>query len=159
MKLGIFLPHIGYSQNAVTAISYMNSMIIKHEDIYPSIFIKEIEMSVVKPRTLVTSADKLYNYDGHVITTNLDTTYIALNCKRLQSINFYVAELEWTFKVGNYMSNISIYRNAKVNLICPSIDYANALKNYCNVTVEKVIPGLNIYEIATTIRTRNTSNV
>jgi hypothetical protein len=153
MKLGIFLPSLGYNQNAIQAISAINTLIGIDNTVYPTFFYKRIDAFRLKAKTIATTFDRIYQYDGHLITTNLDTTYIALQCNRLKSINFYVSELEWTRRIGNYISNSSIYKNKNVNLICPSSEYA--LDNYCGVKVQDIITGFNIYEIVARIRARN----
>lgn len=155
MKIGIFLPHLGNNQLAVDTVSQLNQAVAQNAEIYPSIFIKEIKPHVLKSRTIITGFDKLYNYDGHIITTNLDTTYIALQCRMLKSINFYISELEWLYNIGSYLNNITIYNNPNINIYTPSIEYSNAIANYCN-RQSHLINGYNLNEIITRIRTTDT---
>lgn len=154
MKVGIFLPHLGNNQTAIQTIATVNKMVEDNVDFSPSLFYKENKFSVIRPRTITTSFDKIYNYDGHLITTNLDTTYIATQCKTLKSINFIVCELEWTRRVGSYLSNIHIYKNKNIHIFVPSKEYNIALENYCNIQA-KVLNGLDINEIVNDIRNRN----
>lgn len=153
MKLGVFLPSLGHNQLAIDAIASINTIISNNEDVYPSFFYKEVRPSVIRPRTMCCSVDKIYHYNGHLITTNLDTTNIALQCTMLKSINFYIADLEWTRGIGNYIANVMIYKNKKINLFVPSKEYYNALENYCNINAT-ILDGFNINGIIKTIRDR-----
>ena len=152
MKIGFFIPNLGNNQIAIDTIAGVNTIVNNHPNIFPSIFYKEIEPSVIRPKTIATSFDKLYHYYGTIVTVNLDTTWIALQSRTIKSIYFYVYDLEWTRNIGSYMPNIQLYRHPKVELICPSKEYAEAIENYCNRQVKYVIPGLNLDEIITTIR-------
>lgn len=155
MKLGVFVPTVGNNQLSVQAVANINTLVDTDNTIYPCIFYKEFDFLKVKLKGIATTFDKLYEYDGHLITTNLDTTFIALKCKRLKSIYFYVTDLEWIRGIGNYLSNISLYQHPKVHVICPSVEYADALMNYCNVKTECIITGFNLNEIVRTIRSGN----
>lgn len=154
MNLGIFLPNFGHNQLAINAIAYVNAMLNKDSDIVPSLFFKEVAQPIIKPKTIMTTFDRLYNYDGHLITTNIDTTYTALQCNRLKSITFYIAELEWTRQKGNYIVNSALYRNPNIMLVCPSKEYRDAVENYCNVRINHIITGFNLNEITNRIRSR-----
>lgn len=158
MQLGIFLNDIGNNQLAIDTIASVNSILNRGLEITPTLFFKQNRPLIIKPKTTCVYFDKMYTYDGHVITTSLDTTAIALQCRRLKSINFVVTELEWTFGVGNYFANRSIYCNPNINLFTTSTLYRDAIDNYCNVT-PTVINGLNINEIINIIRSRNSENV
>lgn len=155
MKIGLFLPNLGNNQLATDAIANINSLVISNTDIYPSVFFKEVRQPIIKLRTVATTFDKIYHYDGHLITTNIDTTYIALQCRRLKSITFFLSELEWTKNIGNYISNIYVYQNKSINILSPSKEYAFALYNYCGRQIPIIQNGLNINEIATRIRAAN----
>lgn len=153
MKLGIFLQGLGNNQIAIESIASVNTILNTEKKVYPTFFVKEVQPFMIKPRTLATHFDKLYNYDGHVITTNLDTTYIALQCRRLKSVNLFLFDLEWTFNIGNYIINTGIYKNKDIEIFSPSKEYTAALENYCGrqaITTR----GFNLNEIITRIQQR-----
>lgn len=151
MHIGLFLNNLGHNQIALDAIANVNQAIINNTPHNFSLFYKNNVPTIIRPRTLATTFDKLYSYDGHLITTSLDTTFIATKCNRLKSVNFFVNELEWTFGIGDYLSNCVIYKNNNINVFVPSQQFGIALQCYCGIT-PKVLNGLDINEIIRTLR-------
>lgn len=139
MKFGVFLDNLGSNQLATETVAILNTLLQTNQKICPTVFYKTIEVPRIKCRFLSTTHDRLYTFDGHVITTSLDTTFITLNSRTVTAVTFYVADLEWTHNIGNYISNTGIYLNPNVKLVVPSQEYAVAIENYCGRKPDKIM--------------------
>ena len=151
-QLGILINSPGSNQVAFTAINHVNTIHTLKLPINPCIFYRENTKHCTKLAGMSTTIDRIFNYYGHVIATNLDLAVFALNAKTPQSKTLYMFDLEWLTGYGNFVHNATIYNNPELIVIAPSKEYADALYNYCGRTANAIVPRFHIPTIVEVIK-------
>ncbi len=147
MRLGIVLNNLGSSQQAFMAISYINTLLHNKFIKDATLFYCENVASVIKPLCMSTSVDKVFQFDGTLITTNLYTYSLVRTAKGRKVL--YLWDLEWLRGNGNYIANNELLNEVEI-LICRSDSHAKCIENYCN-RKPIVIPNFNLKMIVETI--------
>lgn len=129
---------------AFMAISYVNTLI--HNNIFNDITLFYCRNSsvVTKPLCMATSVDKIFQFDGLLISTDLLTASIIKKCKSKKIL--YLWDLEWLRGKGNYFANVEILTDLNLELICRSKSHFDAIKNYCGKDAN-IIPNFNLKTI------------
>lgn len=147
MNVGIILPNLGMSQLAYLAINQANlgDRFGKHNYF---LFFQDIELPCIKPRVACLNISELSNFDGVLISTNVDMTLMAMRAVNNVKYIFYVWDLEWIRRGGiNFQEAMKVFRNPEVSLVARSDDHAKAIINYCNREPSLIAPNLNIEAI------------
>jgi len=146
-NVGILIDNTNLNQPAFLAINRINASFKDIGGHKYSLFYKEPGPFCTKLVATATSLDKIWGFNGDVISTNLDLTMFLLRANGPKIKILYMFELEWIKGYGNFLSNSSIYNNKDLIIIAPSASYADALYNYCGRKANAIIPQFNIQEI------------
>lgn len=144
-KVGIILDDLNPSELSYLTVGYLNSLVEKNiAD--PIIFTENISKPYIKPRFAVMNISEIASFDGVLISTNLSSTASMIRAVNGAKKIFYAHQLEW-MKKQNFLGNVSIYRDKRVKLVAPSMEYAKAIQNYSNRTPDVIIEGFNVSAI------------
>ena len=146
MNVGIILNKLDANQRAFSAINGVNS-IVKKSDHQFTLFYKENGPICCKVATACVPFDRMYNFDGSLIATDLDTTLFMMRTYKPSIRVLYAFELDWVFGYGNFLANASLLRNKELVVIAPSTEYAESIKNYSGRACNAIIPSFNIPRI------------
>jgi hypothetical protein len=148
-KIGLMLQNLNASQKAYMFIQQLNSLVSNNTNVDACVFFNEVSLPCVKPMFSVSPALELWGFhQGLVITTDIDTTLMAIKTCTSSKVIHYIDDLEWTRKnKQDFLYNLPAYRSQMVELITPSVSYAKLVENYCNRKVSAVIPGYDLNEI------------
>ena len=92
------------------------------------------------------SLNEIWNFNGVLVSTNINTTLALKKCFAPSKKIFYVWDLEWTRPHGHdFLYNIKAFKN--INLIARSDEQAEAIKNYCNIDVSGIVEDFNLQEL------------
>lgn len=142
MNIGLILPNLSASQLAFEFINQANK--VSFEGKYECIlFPMSITTQCIKPLVAVMNMSEIYNFNGILIATNLYSASHIANLKNNSRKLFYIWDLEWLRGKLNFIENIQIYANPKLELICRSEDHAKIINNYCN-RMPKVVENCDI---------------
>lgn len=145
LQLGVLLPYLGSSQLAYLAINQIhNYKLANPADCV--IFYNQLDEPCMPLSVSRMNRVELWNYGGNLVVTNLDDAETGLNLVGINSLTFYVWDLEWLRGKSDFIKNIAVYRNPKLRLVCRSDSHADAIENYCNRRPE-VISDFNLEEM------------
>jgi hypothetical protein len=147
MNIGIIIPSLDMNQLAYEVISTINRTIAAGDKNDYRIFFEELVPKCIDPICSVMNITEIFSYDGILISTTLDNTKLALKALGNVDRYFYIWDLEFLRNRKDYLNNISVYRNPKTKIIARSNDQATAIKNYCGITPQLIMPNLNFNEI------------
>ncbi len=161
-ELGIMVSNPGNNQPAFTAINHINTIHKLNLPINCTLFYRESSPFCTKLAGTSTTLDRVFNYYGHLIATDLDLAIFALRSRTAKSKILYPFNLDWIHGYGNYMHNVSIYTNKDLFIIAPSLEYAESLENYCGRKPDAIIPQFHIPtilgKVEDEIRNRTSTN-
>lgn len=147
-QIGFLLNHLGPSQLAFYVINQINAIGEKTVDYDFVLFYEHLVKPCVVPNCMVLNATETFSFHGLLIATTLDNAEVAINSINTARNIYYIWDLDWMRRgQNNYIKNISILRNPKLELIARSQDHASAIENYCNRKVSSIISDANIAEI------------
>lgn len=146
MNIGIILSKFDANQRAFSAINSINSIVNKSDHQF-TLFYKENGPICCKVATSCVPFDRMYNFDGGLISTDLDTTLFMMRTYRPSVRVLYAFELDWVFGHDNFLSNSSLLNNKELIVIAPSMEYAESIKNYSGRVCNAVVPSFHIPSI------------
>lgn len=148
MNVGIVLPNLGPIQSAYRAIAEVHRMLDKTNNYDFVLFYEDLVPAVNNPLCATMNIAELYNFNGTIISTNIKNT-ISVNKSLINGRHiFYVWDLEWQYPHGlDYMYCIQAFRNDNIELVSRSLSHAQAIDNYCNRKVDKIVPNFNLEKI------------
>lgn len=144
-KIGVILPSLHDSQLSYGFIKSINQFIKTTSQYDFVLFCENLSMPIISPMCGYMTSNEISGFDGLLISTDLDNTFLSIRSINAAKKVFYVHDLEWLRGKTNFMYNIQIYRHPDIELICGSESYAKALKNYCNRKA-KIITNYDIGE-------------
>lgn len=153
-KVGVILKDLSPSQTGYISIGYLNSLCSVSNKFDPIVFCENITPPSSKINFAVMDISEIASFDGILISTTLTNTKSMIKAVNSAQKVFYVTYLEW-LKNKDFINNMEIYRNQKITLIAPSLEYAKAIKNYSNRMPDAIIPGFNIPAIIKYINQKN----
>lgn len=133
MKLGFLLKDIGHNQLAYDLITAINKTL--QDKSYPhslTIFTETVEESVKTPACPVMNASEIWTFDGHVISTSMNTAIKLLKAIGPKKKYLYVHAPEWFSQapILNYENTHMIYMHPELNILTRNDDY-NTLFTAC----------------------------
>lgn len=141
-NIGLILPNLSASQLAFEFITQANKISFCGE--YECIlFPLSITTQCIKPNVSIMNISEIYNFNDILIATNLYSASYIANLKNNARKIFYIWDLEWLRGKINYIENIQVYSNPKLELVCRSEDHAEILENYCNIK-PRIVEDCNI---------------
>jgi len=148
-KLGLFVSDPAVGQRNFHFITQINGLLANNINVDACAFYNTVAPPCVKPNfALVPAADIWGFHDGLIITTDIDTTLMAIKTCNSSKIIFYIDDLEWTRpNKQDFLYNIPAYRSNLVELVTPSVQYAKLVENYSNRKVSVVIPNYDLLQI------------
>lgn len=155
MKLGICLPDFGFSQLVYHVVKNTNEYVTTHTDLSIIGFYENIAPLYMRTNFPIMHSFEMFNYDGIIISTNLDTAEKSLKSFHPLDRFFYVWDLEWIRqpkKNFNYISNI--YRNPNIKLLARSLDHKEMIEKCWNVNVFGIVENFNYEQIIPVIARR-----
>lgn len=139
MKIAAIVDDLALSQNSFYMIKNFNELGRKLEH-QPYCFYHNLSTTAITPLFSISHVYyAMYFYGGKLVATNLNTLKTMLNIHTNAEKYFYVWDLEWLRGGFDYMSNVSLMRDKNIKLIARSDSHAEAIYNYCNIPVYKVI--------------------
>lgn len=145
MNIGLIIPNLSASQLAFEMITQANKLSFESDNEY-ILFPLTITQACVKPTVAVMNISEIYDFSGVLIATNLYSAAHLANAKNEARKIFYVWDLEYLRGNMNYVQNMLIYTDKRLELICRSHDHAKMIKNFCNREA-KVVEDCNIKEM------------
>lgn len=146
-KIGVLLDSLDNSQLTFCFVQQANSL-LAHEYYYDiSAFTSNPNNPCVTPHFGTFSIADATGHNGILIATNLLNAYSLIKMNTPAKKIFYVWDLEWLRGNMNFLHNSSIYNNPNLTIICRSQNHAEALENYCNRKVDRIISDFNLREI------------
>jgi hypothetical protein len=144
MKIGIVLKNLGIDQTSFLAISYCNSILVNGIEKDLSLFYTQYVTPVVRPLVAQFTIDKVYDFMGTLIATDIYTASLILNTKARKVL--FINDLEWINKPSNFLANINILKNPDFTLVCRSKSHADVIQNYCGRTAQ-IVDNFNLIKI------------
>lgn len=127
-KIGIILDNFGPSQMAYQALT---QPIPIDWSVYG--FYHNIHHTIVEPSFPLWHCAEAFNFNGHLIATNINGAQQLLNCFAAQSKIFYLWDIEWFRHKGDYNFYRHIYCNPNLKLVTRCEDYQNLVKQCWNI--------------------------
>lgn len=147
MNIGIILRSLECSQIAYEVISTINAEISNGSPHDYRIFFENLQLYTVNPLCAVMNVSEIWSFDGLLISTTIKNTALSLktvcNTKRI----FWSYDLDFLRDKQNYLYNLSIYRNNKIDLFTRSKDASDAVYNFCNRKPNGIMPEINFLEL------------
>jgi hypothetical protein len=151
-KLGFLLSHFGQNQAAYEFIHNANLFIdggcAKGVDIIA--FVNNQARPILHPVFASMNINEAFDFNGHVIATNIATAEKMLHFPGPKRRYFYVWDLEWmrpnTQRSFDELSEL--YTNPRLTLVARHRDHAAVIERCWNCKVSAVIPGFDVEAFA-----------
>jgi hypothetical protein len=138
MKTGILVDNLSASQKAFAILSNPNNCYVFCRDIGPVCF---------DTAKMVSCWYDAYSFDGRIISTSLESTRFAVNLP-VSKVYYYVWDLEWLRPFKNdYITNLNIIHNDRVELIARSESHKKAIELYSNKKVSQIIENFSYEQL------------
>lgn len=141
MKVGVVLPDLGNCQQVFMAINYINTMIFNKIFTDFTLFYCRNVAVVTKPLCATICVDKVFQFDGLLVATDLYTLSLIKNVKSKKVL--YLWDLEWIRGNGDYFGNNELLNDPNLILVCRTTFHSTAIKNYCGRDA-KIIANFNL---------------
>lgn len=129
MKAGVIVESLGMSQSAMQITRSINKAVSLEEYWDIVVFYTQYDKILLSPHFAMMDVAEIYGFDGPIISTNVETTKIALGCKSATKKFFYVWDLEWTHRVFDVDEINKIYMNPEIELIARSEEHSSIIEN------------------------------
>ena len=146
-SVGILVDDLGLSQLNFYLINHINYLAKTRMDIDPILFFKNVNHPCIRPHCATLNMCDIWSFNGTIIATNLDSALTALNAVNNADNILYLWDLEWLRGKNNYLYNLSILRHPDLRVIARSVHHAQAIENYANIKVHKVVNDINLLGI------------
>jgi len=148
---------VGFLVNDLTA-SQLSFYLIKNlndykekEDLEAVLFFENSSSSAIKPAFPLMAINEIWNFDGVLISTDVETTLCLKKCFAPAKKIFYVWDLEWMRnKAGltkEFESIIQAFNDESIELIARSKDHAKAIENISNRKIKHIVENFNIEKL------------
>lgn len=146
--VGVLVDNIGLSQQTFYMVNHINMLCKTSNEFDFVVFFKNLMPPAMRPFCACLYANEIWNFNGTLISTDLDSALSCLNAVNRAENILYLWDLEWLRgSQRNYIQNIAILRNPDLKLVARSVDHAKAIENYANRKVDKIVDDFNINEI------------
>ena len=149
MKYGILLENILPSQLAFFVINHFNELLANNVKDTAFFFLDNITLPIfINPLCPIMNSTEIGQFnDGVILTTTINHTKQAINSINNSKIIFYVWDLEWIRKPMDYLSNIEVFRNPRIEIVAKTKEQAEIISKYANITNVRVVEDCNMKEI------------
>lgn len=147
MRIASIVDDLSLSQGAFYMIKNFNKL---GEDLNNQPFCFYNNLSSITTTPLFSIAHVYYAnyfYNGNMICTSMNTLKILSNIHTNSKKFFYVWDLEWLRGNYNYIENVKLMRNDKIELIARSEHHAKCIKEYCNKAPCAIIEDWNLEKL------------
>ena len=145
-QLGIIISSLDNNQLAFFSILNANLLIQKEIDCV--LFFENTSRPVIKPNVSIMNSSEVWDFCGDVIATTLRSAACLPKLIRARRRIFYLWDLEFLRPYGrNYIPNMELLRNPKIELAARSESHKRAIENYCNKQVSYVIDDCDFSKI------------
>ncbi len=151
MKIGICVPDFGFNQLNYYLVKNSNEQVEINKISFIG-FYENLSPTYMKTNFPLMQMYEIFNYDGVLISTDLNTTNKVINAFSPAKRIFYIWDLEWLRLPKKNFSYIKdVYRNKNIKLIARSQEHKKAIENSWNRKVEGVVENFNYEQLLTYI--------
>jgi hypothetical protein len=146
-KVGIVIKSLYSSQLAYYLIKAINEFYSKNYNINFIIFVRDLVIPCVDPNCSVMRWEELWGFDGHVITTDIESTMRVMITPGPKSVTHYVYDLDWTDGVHKHIDLSGVYQNPDINLVARNEEYAKIIGRLWNRNNVEVLGDFKLDEL------------
>jgi len=145
MNIGLIVNNLGASQLSYDLINQANKISFEgqHECFF---FPRNLVVPCLPVKCTILNLTEIHDFQGLLLSFNLQDTQLLAETKNPARKVFYVWDLEWLRGKLNFVENLPIYTDKRLELYCRSHDHQKAIENYCNV-LSHVVEDVNLLEI------------
>lgn len=139
LKLGLFVNNMSSSERNFCFMTQFNNLASNH-NIDTRIFYQNICTPCIPLDCSIMPSSEVYGFhNGLLITTDIDTTLIAVKAPISSKIVYYMDDIEW-MREGkqNFLYNLGAFGSPYVTIIAKSNDYAKCMRDYTGRIVSVV---------------------
>jgi hypothetical protein len=146
---------IGFLVNDLTA-SHLAFSLIKNLNEYETnsdtvLFFENISSSIIKPNFPTMAINEIWNFEGALVSTDMNTTLTLKKCFTPRKKIFYVWDLEWMRnsmgQTKNFENTIEAFSDETIELVARSKDHAKAIENLSNRKINHIVENFNIEKL------------
>tara|TARA_B100000287_G_scaffold407519_1_gene433021 strand:+ start:1350 stop:1832 length:483 start_codon:yes stop_codon:yes gene_type:complete len=146
---------IGFLVNDLTA-SHLAFSLIKNLNEYETtsdivLFFENVSSSIIKPNFPVMAMNEIWNFEGSLVSTDINTTLTLKRCFAPRKKVFYVWDLEWMRngreKTTSFEEIIQAFSDETIELVARSQDHAKAIENLSNRKIKHIVENFNIEKL------------
>ena len=146
---------IGFLVNDLTA-SHLAFSLIKNLNEYETasdivLFFENVSSSIIKPNFPVMAMNEIWNFEGFLVSTDINTTLTLKRCFAPRKKVFYVWDLEWMRngreKTTSFEEIIQAFSDETIELVARSQDHAKAIENLSNRKIKHIVENFNIEKL------------
>ena len=128
-SFGIITTALNLSQNNCSLTNNLNMLLNEYYTYCPIVFYQNLAKSPIIPKFCQLQQQLAWGYKHTLISTDMETTNILINCINAKRKYFYVYDLEWIIQPNlNFQTLSYIYQNPTINLIARSQSHFDILK-------------------------------
>ena len=148
---------IGFIVNNLMA-SHLSFSLIKNLNEYVDesnseavVFFENSSSSIIRPNFATMSLNEIWNFNGLLVSTNINTTLALNKCFAPSKKSFYVWDLEWMRPAMGqnieFERVVQAFSDESIDLVARSKDHAKAIENYSNRNVKHIVENFNIEKL------------
>ena len=148
---------IGFIVNNLMA-SHLSFSLIKNLNEYVDesnseavVFFENSSSSIIRPNFATMSLNEIWNFNGVLVSTNINTTLALKKCFAPSKKIFYVWDLEWMRPAMGqnieFERVVQAFSYESIDLLARSKDHAKAIENYSNRKVKHIVENFNIEKL------------
>ena len=148
---------IGFIVNNLMA-SHLSFSLIKNLNEYVDesnseavVFFENSSSSIIRPNFATMSLNEIWNFNGVLVSTNINTTLALKKCFAPSIKIFYVWDLEWMRPAMGqnieFERVVQAFSDESIDLVARSKDHAKAIENYSNRKVKHIVENFNIEKL------------
>lgn len=130
LKLGIAVDNLSANQLSYYILRQIHDK--KTTDFDIVLFFNKLTRPCITSKATTLHISEMWDYDGIVVATDLNTAQKLIHAPRPQKKYFYIWNLEWRQIPQDYISLFSVYGNKNLSLITRSEEYRWLIKNNWN---------------------------
>lgn len=159
-KVGIVLNSLFSSQLSYYALRNVNKYLSKEYLTNFIFFVRELVIPCIEPECGTMRWEELWGYDGHLITTDVESTRKAMMTPGPKSITFYAYDIDWFRRLKNsnpprYEDFASIYQNPNIKIVARNEEYKKLIEGIWNIKVAGVVDDFNMEQMLEIVGAKN----
>jgi|TARA_B100001113_G_C21044582_1_gene593930 hypothetical protein len=149
-QIGFLVNDLSASQLSFFLIKNLNDYKQK-EDLEAVLFFENSSSLAIKPNVPLMAINEIWNFDGVLISTDVNTTLSLKKCFAPAKKIFYVWDLEWMRNIAGrtkeFESVVQAFNDESIQLIARSEDHAKAIENISNRKIKHIVENFNIEKL------------